>query len=113
MNVNSTTFAPFGFSVNQHSCIAGNLTLAHEWGHNQGLGHDTSNGLFSYSRGHNNETCRTVMAVSSAQPRQQSFSNPATNFPTGAPCNALPTGVTGTSENARTLSETAVAVANF
>jgi hypothetical protein len=112
MNVNSTAFAPNGFSVNHFDCIAGNLTLAHEMGHNMSLAHDTSTppGPFpyTYGRGYNNGTRRDVMAVASAQPRMQNFSNPAANF-VGT---AEPSG-TADRNGALALNNTRMAVANF
>jgi len=112
MNVNSPAFAPYGFSVNHQGCIAGNLTLAHEMGHNMSLNHDNvaPPGPFPYpyGRGYNNNTVRDIMAVSSAQPRLQNFSNPAVNF-VGT---MMPSG-TADRNGALALDNTRLAVANF
>jgi hypothetical protein len=112
MNVNSTAFAPNGFSANHWTCISGNLTLAHEMGHNMSLNHDTAAPPgpfpFSYGRGYNNGTRRDIMAVASLQPRMQNFSNPAVNFVGTAE-------VSGTADRnaALALNNTRMAVANF
>jgi hypothetical protein len=112
MSANSTASAPYGFSVNSYSCIAGNLTLAHEMGHNMSLNHDSATppGPFpyTYGRGYNNGTVRDIMAVSSSVPRRQNFSNPAVNF-VGS---AMPSG-TADRNGALALDNTRLAVANF
>ena len=112
MNVNSTAFAPYGFSVNYWGCIGGNLTLAHEMGHNMSLSHENEAppGPFpyTYGRGYNNGTLRDVMAVAAAQPRRQNFSNPAVNF-VGS---AMPSG-TPDRNGALALDNTRLAVSNF
>ncbi len=62
------SFASFAFSVTTRSCAVGNLTFAHELGHNQGCEHDPANGTspssasYPYSFGHfHSGSYRTVM----------------------------------------------------
>ena len=43
MSSASTSFAPWAFNVVDRSCAAGNLSYAHEVGHNEGLHHDPAN----------------------------------------------------------------------
>jgi plastocyanin len=112
MNVNSAAFAPNGFSVSDFGCIAGNLTLAHEMGHNMSLNHDNvappGPFPFTYGRGYNNGSVRDVMAVSSVQPRLQNFSNPAVNF-----VGTMMVSGTADRNGKLALDNTRVAVSNF
>lgn len=73
------------FQVSEYNCIVGNFTFAHEFGHNQGCRHDNDGTQtpFTYARGYNDGAERTVMAVSSAPPRRNHWSNPDINFPSG------------------------------
>ncbi|MEN0049415.1 MAG: M12 family metallo-peptidase, partial [Bacteroidota bacterium] len=73
------------FQVSEYNCIVGNFTFAHEFGHNQGCRHDNDGTQtpFTYARGYNDGTERTIMAVSSAPPRRNHWSNPDVNFPSG------------------------------
>src|SRR5262249_33644958 len=52
----STTFASSAFTVVDQACAAGNLSLAHEIGHNEGLHHDPANasgqGAYPYAFGY-------------------------------------------------------------
>jgi len=110
MTVVTPYFAPNAFSVVERSCAAGNLTLAHEMGHNQGMQHDPANAgsaAYPYSYGYQDPSgaFRTVMAYG-ASTRVKQFSNP------GVAYGGLPTG-TSTQDNARTLNSTALTVANF
>jgi hypothetical protein len=103
-------FAPNAFQVTARTCAVGNLSYAHEHGHNLGLEHDPANGpasgdaSYPWSFGHFvNGSFRTVMSYSipCAQgcTRVAHFSNPAINY------NAQPTGITDQRDNARTLRE--------
>lgn len=114
----STNFRTSAFSVTRYSCAVGNLTFAHELGHNMGSAHDrdnAGNALFSYSFGHrwvstNGAQYRSVMAYSPGQ-RVSRFSNPDVLFvgtPTG-----IPQGTAGAADNARSIDEAASTVANF
>lgn len=106
---------PFGFSVTARSCAVGNLTFAHEIGHNMGSQHNPENGsgaTFSYGYGHyQNQVFRTVMSYVDPCPngcaRRPYFSNPGVLF------NGFPTGVENARDNARSLNNTADAIANY
>ena len=56
MTTVSTTFASAAFNVVDQACAAGNLSLAHEIGHNEGLHHDPANasgqGAYPYAFGY-------------------------------------------------------------
>ncbi|MBZ0165380.1 MAG: zinc-dependent metalloprotease, partial [Candidatus Omnitrophica bacterium] len=105
-----------GFSVTHEFCATGNYTFGHELGHNQGCRHDPANagsaGAYSYSYGYQEPSWnfRTVMAydcpVAGGCPRIQHFSNPTVNYFGQA------TG-TATADNALTIDNTAIAVANY
>jgi len=111
----STGFAPSAYSITRRSCAVGNLTFAHELGHNMGSTHDPANGgsaAFPYSYGHFvNGNYRTVMSYSnqctSGCGRVPQFSNPAIIF------NGVQTGILGSRENARSIENTADTVSNF
>ncbi|MEM0993426.1 MAG: M12 family metallo-peptidase [Bacteroidota bacterium] len=79
------------FQVSVYNCIVGNYTFAHEFGHNQGCRHDNDNtqSPFTYARGLNDGTERTIMAVSSSPPRRNHWSNPDINFAGGGPTGAV------------------------
>jgi hypothetical protein len=110
-------YAEYGFSVTVWSCALGGLTFTHEVGHNQGCCHApgdgggcTSGGVFPYSVGHrftapNGVQYRTVMAYSPGT-RIPRLSSPVTVFA------GSPTGL-AEADNARTLNETAVVMANY
>ncbi len=95
------------FSVVTWHCAAGNLSHAHELGHNQGCTHDPDNddggcAAFSYSFGHrffgsDSIEYRTVMAVAPGT-RIPHFSNPNLTFM------GTPKG-TATRNNARTIND--------
>jgi len=64
-------FSESGFSVTKRSCAVGNLTFAHELGHNEGCEHNPENGAspsaasFPYAFGHYVDgVFRTVMSTS-------------------------------------------------
>lgn len=112
------SFAPSGFQVTARGCAVGNLSFAHEHGHNMGLEHDPSNGpppataSFPWSFGHLvNGSYRTVMsyatACSSGCTRVAHFSNPDVLHA------GVPTGIAEQRDNARSIDSTAPIVANF
>jgi hypothetical protein len=107
----STSFASDAFNVVDHTCAAGNLSYAHEVGHNQGLHHDPPNAggtpSYPYAYGFQDPSgaFRTVMSYGGA-PRVQRFSNPNVFY------DGRVTG-TSTQDNARALNNTAATVANF
>ncbi|MFZ2236492.1 MAG: M12 family metallo-peptidase [Dokdonella sp.] len=111
-------FAANGYQVTASSCAVGNLSYAHEHGHNMGMEHDPPNGTTSadasypWSFGHIvNGSYRTVMAYSSACTmgctRRQYFSNPNVSYL------GVPTGIVDTEDNHRTGNATAQIVAAF
>ncbi len=112
-------FAGAAFQVTARGCAVGNLSFAHEFGHNMGLDHNPENSNippanasnpWSYGHYHNN-SYRTVLSYSAqcanGCSRRPYFSNPDIQF------NGLPTGVANTRDNARTLDQTASIVADF
>ncbi len=114
----STGFASSAFSVTRRSCAVGNLTFAHELGHNMGSAHDRDNAgsaLFSYSYGSrwystNGTHNRSVMAYSPGT-RRAHFSNPDVLFggnPTG-----VPVGQPNPTDNARSINNAALTIANW
>ena len=108
----NSAYSNVGFNVVEHSCAAGNLSFAHEVGHNQGLHHDPPNAsgspAYTYAYGYQDPggAFRTVMAYGSA-PRVMRLSNPNLTY------NGRVTGVANSQDNARALNNTAAAVANF
>ena len=111
-------FAGAGFQVTARSCAVGNLTLAHEHGHNLGLEHDAANGpaagsaSYPWSFGYLvNGVFRTVMSYASGCPsgcaRIPNFSNPNVSYL------GYPTGVANASDNARTANATTPIAAAF
>ena len=107
----STSFASYAFNVVDRACAAGNLSYAHEVGHNQGLHHDPPNASgtpsYPYAYGYQDPggAFRTVMSYGGA-PRVTHFSNPLINYA------SRPTGAS-TQNNASALNGTAGTVANF
>ncbi len=110
-----TGFASSAYSITLRTCAVGNLTFAHELGHNMGSTHNPENGgsaAYPFSYGHwINGNYRTVMSYSnpctSGCSRVPQFSNPAVIF------NGVPTGVADQRDNFRSLENTADTVANF
>jgi len=111
----SPAFEASGFSATNYSCAVGNLTFAHELGHNMGCQHDADNAsvapLFSYSYGWrwnatNGQQRRSVMAYSPGI-RVPHFSNPdVTNGGT-------PTGDPVLANNALSINNAALVISNF
>lgn len=103
------------FTVTSRTCAVGNLSFAHELGHNMGSAHNPENGrggTFSYSFGHwVNGSFRTVMSYSnpcaSGCTRRPYFSNPSVRF------NGSSTGIANSRDNARSINNTDVVIANY
>lgn len=114
VNVNAS-FASSAFTVTTHYCAVGNLSFAHELGHNMGAHHDPANAgsaAYPYAYGHFiNGLYRTVMSYSSQCPsgctRVAYFSNPNISYL------SQPTGIADARDNHRVLNNTASVVANF
>ncbi len=110
-----TASASSAFQVTDMDCAVGNLTFAHEHGHNLGMGHDpstTNQGIYSYSWGHGvNGVFRTVMAYASACSsgctRLPYFSNPNVMY------SGYATGIADQRDHARTANQTVATVAGF
>lgn len=108
-------FESLGFSVTRYSCAVGNLSFAHELGHNMGCQHDIdnagSNPLFPYSFGwrwttNGGQLRRSVMSYAPGS-RVPHFSNP--NVLNGG----VPTGVESSAFNALSINNAAYVVSNF
>lgn len=111
-------FADFAFQVTDRGCAVGNLTYAHEHGHNLGFEHDPANGTspanasFPWSFAHFHDgSYRTVMSYSnqctSGCTRVAHFSNPDILHA------GMPTGITDQRDNARTGNVTGPIAATF
>jgi len=111
-------FESFGFQVTDRGCAVGNLSYAHEHGHNMGFEHDPANGpsssdaSYSWSFGHFVDgSYRTVMSYSnqctSGCSRVTHFSNPSVSE------SGTATGIANQRDNARTGELTAPIVAGF
>jgi hypothetical protein len=115
MNPVSPSFESNGFSSVARSCAVGNLSFAHELGHNEGAHHNPENAgsaAFPYAYGHYvDASFRTVMSYTNQCPsgctRVPYFSNPAISV------NGVPTGVTDLRDNHRAINETALTVSQF
>ncbi len=112
------SFASSAFQVTARACAVGNLSWAHEHGHNMGFEHDPANGptpsqaSYDWSFGHPvNGSYRTVMSYSnqcsSGCTRVGQFSNPDVNYL------GTPTGIANQRDNHRSGNLTASIVANF
>jgi hypothetical protein len=103
------------FTVVVRSCAVGNLSFAHELGHNMGSHHNPENGgtpTFPYGFGHYvNGSYRTVMSYvdpcTSGCTRVAYFSNPNVIY-----LNA-PTGIPNARDNARSINNTADTIASY
>ncbi len=103
------------FTVTARTCAIGNLSFAHELGHNMGSQHNPENGsgpTYPYGFGHYvNGSYRTVMSY--ADPctngctRVAYFANPNVIF------NGVPTGIPNARENARSIDNTADWIAGY
>ncbi len=74
LNTSTTNYsAANGFNVSLYSCVVGNYTMAHEFGHNMGLRHDwyvdASTSPCSHHHGYVNQTAITQGAASPASAR--------------------------------------------
>lgn len=116
MTAVEASFADYAYNVVLRECAAGNLTLAHETGHNQGCNHDPANSgpesSYTFAYGHFVDgSFRTVMSYTTqcttGCPKAPHFSNPAILY-AGAS-----TGVEGQRDNHQTINSTALTVANF
>lgn len=104
-----------GFTFTARTCAVGNLSFAHEVGHNMGSQHNPENGsgpTFPYGFGHYvNGSYRTVMSYVDPCPagctRRPYFSNPAVSF------SGVPTGIADARDNARSINNLADVVANY
>ena len=91
------------FYVTHRTCVVGNLSFAHELGHNMGSTHNPENGssaTYSFGFGHYvNGSFRTVMSYvdpcTSGCTRRAYFSNPEISFA------GFPTGIDNARDNAR------------
>ncbi len=109
-----SSFDPaYGFAVADPSCARGNLTFAHETGHNIGADHGPTGGQLGYNNGYINLAAgyRTIMSYydpSCTNPctREPYFSSPTVLY------NGQPTG-SATQDNARVLNEQGPYVATF
>ena len=112
-------FEDYAFQATDIDCAVGNLTFAHEHGHNLGMEHNPENSSASSSSAsypwsfahYVNGSYRTVMSYSSpcsnGCSRVAQFSNPDVVY------NGVPTGVEGSRDNAQTGSLTTPIAANF
>jgi len=115
MNSLSAGFAAWAFSVVHHGCATGYYSFGHEIGHNQGAHHDLANAtgaaLYPYAYGYQNPlgVFRTIMALECPLPcpRLPYFSG-VDHLVLG-----LPSGITGSAENALAIDQTAPVVAAF
>jgi len=87
------------FQASVYSCVTGNFTFAHEFGHTQGCRHDNDGTLTPFAYGHgfrNGNSWRTIMAVAgtSTAPRLNYWSNPNVNSPV-SPFTAMGTAING------------------
>jgi peptidyl-Asp metalloendopeptidase len=104
-----------GFTVTTRSCAVGNLSFAHELGHNMGSQHNPENGsnaTYPYGYGHYvNSVFRTVMSYVDPCPngctRRAYFSNPEVFY------NGYATGLDNARDNARSINNTADSIANY
>lgn len=95
-------YLPGSFQVTKNSCAVGNLTYAHEHGHNMGMAHNPEDSsvppVRPYGYGHRYDgNYRTVMSYncSSNCGRVPHFSNPNVDY------SGLPTGIADARDNAR------------
>jgi hypothetical protein len=119
MRLPNAGFSSFAYQVTKYTCAVGNLTMAHEFGHNLGLEHNPENSVvwpddgsypYSYAQYHDG-SYRTVMSYSSpctmGCTRRMYYSNPDVIF------NSLATGVVDEKDNVRTLEQTTLIAVDF
>jgi hypothetical protein len=106
----------YAFSVTSRNCAVGNLSFAHELGHNMGSQHNPEDGgsgaTHSYGYGHYvNGAFRTVMSYvnqcTSGCSRRPFFSNPEVTF------GGFSTGVYNARDNSRAINNTSDIIANY
>lgn len=115
-------FAGSAFQVTARTCAVGNLTYAHEHGHNMGMAHNPENGSSAahpFAFGHWNNTSavaaerfRTVLSYSNPCTtanctRRPYFSNPLVSYM------GQPTGIADQRDNARNMGLVTDTVANW
>jgi hypothetical protein len=115
-------FAGSAFQITARSCAVGNLTYAHEHGHNMGMAHNPENGgsaAHAFAYGHWNNTSpnaierfRTVLSYSNPCignncTRRPYFSNPLVDYM------GQPTGIADQRDNARNMDLVTDTVANW
>jgi hypothetical protein len=115
-------FAGSAFQVTARTCAVGNLTYAHEHGHNMGMAHNPENGSSAahpFAFGHWNNTSavaterfRTVLSYSNPCTtanctRRPYFSNPLVQYM------GQPTGIADQRDNARNMELVTDTVANW
>jgi len=113
--VGTPTGSESAYSVTARNCAVGNLSFAHEMGHNMGSHHNPENGgtaIYPYAYGHYvNGVFRTVMSYVDPCPngctRRPYFSNPGVMF------NGYPTGIEDARDNVRSMNNTADTMANY
>jgi hypothetical protein len=126
MTTVSSSFAPYAYSTVARECAVGNLSFAHELGHNMGANHDRyvspEKGAYTYSHGYyyvvsgsQAGSWRTVMSYSNGCStycqRITYFSNPAVTYAGNAM--GVSAGSGTSADNATTHNNTAYTVANF
>ncbi len=112
-------FSESAFQVTKYTCAVGNLTMAHEFGHNLGLEHNPENSSawpnngsypYSYAQYHDG-SYRTVMSYSApctmGCTRRMYYSNPDVIF------NSLATGVVDEKDNTRSLEQNTLFTVDF
>ena len=115
MGADSPTSQNNGFTLTHRTCAVGNLSFAHELGHNMGSAHNPENGssaTYPFAFGHYvNGSYRTVMSYvdpcANGCTRVPYFSNPNVVY-----LNA-PTGIDNARDNARSINNTADSIANY
>lgn len=118
----SSAFASSAFQVTARTCAVGNLTYAHEHGHNMGMAHNPENAgsavhPFAYGHWNNSaatqdERFRTVLSYSNPCTtanciRRPYFSNPLVQYM------GQPTGIADQRDNARNMELVTDTVANW
>lgn len=123
LNASASTTA----TVTAYDCAIGNLSFAHEVGHNYGARHDlfvdASTTPYAYGHGYSNLNgrWRTIMAYNNecsasgfSCTRVAYWSDPDVNYPDAtAPIEVGPTGTAADEDNARVLDERAATVAGY